>query len=338
MRTILFKDNRGAYLSKIPVPEISEGEALIAVEACGLCGTDLMKLKTQTPGILGHELSGRIAKLGRKVQGFKEGDRVIAAHHVPCLDCHYCFHGNFSMCRQFKSTNFDPGGFSEYLRLSELHVRHTMLKIPHGLDSIAACQTEPLACCLRNVKRLGLKDGDTAGIVGLGSIGLLTAMLLKHFGVYVLGLDIDDKRAQALARWGTGFRNPGDMEEALQTQTGGRGLDALILSAGPASLAAEKLSWIRDGGTLNIFASFHPPQMSLDLNQLYHRELTVMSSYSPSLEDLQESLELIASGALPVSSLKIRTYDLEEFNKAENDLHSLEVMKAIFLPTAVAAR
>lgn len=340
MKAILYRETLGARLEEVPVPEIGAGEALVAVEACGLCGTDLMKLSAKAKGaVLGHEVAGRIAKIDGRVNGFQEGDRVVVAHHVPCLSCHYCRRGSFSMCRQFKATNIDPGGFAEFVRVPALHARHTMLNIPDGLDLVAASQTEPLACCLRNVKRLGLSAGDTAGIVGLGAIGILTAQLLKLRGVEVRGIDIDAARSQALKPWGKGYTDPSLFRKELNAQTQGRGLDALIFTAGTAALVSERLSWIRDGGTLNIFASFHPPCAELDLNEIYHRELGVISSYSPSLEDLRQSLDLIASGAVSLKPLGMRTFALEEFGEAERSVRSRRIMKAVLAPAArVAAR
>lgn len=333
MKAILFPDSSGAALRELPVPKIGEGEALIAVDACGLCGTDLMKLASGATGsVLGHELAGRIAKLGGKVKGFEEGDRVIVAHHVPCLKCHYCRRGSVSMCRQFKETNIDPGGFSEFVRVSALHAAHTMLKVPEGLDPLAASQTEPLACCLRNVKRLGAASGDTVGIVGLGAIGLMTAQLLGLRKVSVLASDLDPARARAVSGWGEGFTDARLMEKRILESTEGRGLDALIFTAGTAAMVTERLSWIRDGGTLNIFASFHPAKAELDLNQIYHRELTVMSSYSPALEDLRESLDLIASGAFSVLALKPKAFGLAEFDSAVREVRSRRVMKAVIVP------
>lgn len=334
MKAILYRQGEGAALRDVPVPEIGDGEALLQVDACGLCGTDIMKLSTRArSAVLGHELAGRIAKLGPGVKGFREGDPVVVAHHVPCLDCHYCRKGSFSMCRQFKNTNIEPGGFSEFVRVPELHVRHTMLKIPDGVDMVDASQTEPLACVLRNVKRLGLRPGDSAGLVGLGAIGLMTAQLLHHLGVTVLGLDLDPARAAGLAPWGRGFVERPAMEEALRAASGGRGLDALIFCAGSVQLAAELIAWTRDGGVVNVFASFHPESvMPLDLNEVYHRELTLLASYSPSLEDLREALALIAAGAVPVKELRAKTYPLEGFDAALDDLRSRKVMKAVFTP------
>jgi L-iditol 2-dehydrogenase len=236
------------------------------------------------------------------------------------------------MCRQFKETNIEPGGFTEFLRASALHVRHTVLKIPKKLGSLEASQTEPLACCLRNVKRLNVREGDVIAIIGLGAIGLMTAQLLKSRGAAVLGLDLDASRAKALAPFGKGFTDAAAMEEAVFSASAGRGADALVLTAGPASNAADRMTWIREGGALNIFASFHPSQAALDLNLIYHRELAVISSYSPALEDLEESLELIASGTFSVSALNPKVYPLEKFAAAESDVRSRKTMKAILAP------
>lgn len=338
MRAILYRQACGAALTELPVPTISDTEALIAVDVCGLCGTDLMKL-AQRPAqaILGHEVAGRISKLGRSVKGFAEGDRVVLAHHVPCLTCHYCRRGSVSMCRQFKATNIEPGGFADFVRASDLHVKHALLKVPDGLDLTAASQTEPLACCLRNVKRLGTGEGDVVGIIGLGAIGLMTAQLLKLRQTTVVGLDLDPARAEALSPWGEGFALGADFEKAIKDRSEDRGADVLIFSAGPASFVSEKLSLLRDGGTVNIFASFHPSHASIDLNAIYHRELTLMSSYSPHPEDLRESLELIASGAFSAAALKPKDFALDELDEAWKQLRERKIMKAVLRPGLTAA-
>lgn len=335
MKAVLYKDTQGATLRDIPVPRVSEGEALISVAACGLCGTDIMKLATKAKtAILGHELAGKIVELGAGVKGFAVGDRVVVAHHVPCLSCHYCKRQSYSMCRQFKSTNIDPGGFAEYVRVPALHVRHTMLKIPDGLSDAAASQTEPLACCLRNAKRLDLREGDTVGIIGLGAVGQMMGRLLHHaFGVRILGLDLDPRRAESLRGWGKGFSDALALQKEIAGATDGRGLDALVFTAGPPELVAQRLAWVRDGGKLNVFASFHPvPHVQLDLNEVYHRELTVLSSYSPGPGDLRESLELIASRKVPVEAIETRDYSLEQFQAAVDDVRARKAVKAVLRP------
>jgi L-iditol 2-dehydrogenase len=340
MRAILYKD-RAAALAEVPVPEPGPGELVVAVDACGLCGTDVMKLATRPDAaVLGHEICGRVARTGAGVRGFAEGDRVVAAHHVPCGDCHYCRRGSVSMCRQFKATNVDPGGFTEFVRLSALHARHTTFRVPESVDPAAASQMEPLACCLRNAKRIKAREGDVIGIVGLGAIGQLTARLLNRaFGATVVGLDLDAARAASLSSYGKGFTTFEDFEASTSSLSERRGLDTLIMSAGTPALAARAARLVRDGGTFNVFASFHPdPIMPLDLNQVYHRELTILSSYSPDLADLRESLDLIVSGRVDPVFADQKTYALEQFSTAVDDVKARRATKAILAPAAVASR
>jgi L-iditol 2-dehydrogenase len=332
MKAILSRDGRAA-LAEVPIPEIGDGEILLSLDVCGLCGTDVMKLDTRAPGaVLGHELVGRVAKAGAGAP-FREGERLVVSHHVPCLDCHWCRRGQESMCRQFKSTNIAPGGFADFVRVPALHVKHTAFRVPEGLDPVAASQTEPLACVLRNVKRLGVGEGDVVGVVGLGAIGQMTGQLLKHFGVKSVGLDLDAARVRTFSRWGSAFAEREAFAAAGKAATDGRGFDAVVYSAGTTALVAKSLSWLRDGGTINVFASFHPdPLLPLDLNQVYHRELTVISSYSPSLVDLKEAFELIASGKFNPLVLGPARFPLSAFDEAVRAVKTRQTLKSVLVP------
>jgi L-iditol 2-dehydrogenase len=332
MKALLAKDG-AAVLEEIPVPAIGDGEFLLALDACGLCGTDVMKLDTRAPNAtLGHELVGRVAKAAPG-SPFREGERVVVSHHVPCRDCHWCRKGQESMCRQFKSTNIEPGGFAEFVRIPALHARHTSFRVHDDLDPIAASQTEPLACVLRNVKRLGAGKGDVVGIVGLGAIGQMTGQLLALLGAAAVGLDLDAERVKLFSRWGKGFSDAEAFADAGRQAAGGRGFDAVVYSAGPPALVARSLGWLRDGGTINIFASFHPdPILPLDLNQVYHRELTVISSYSPTLADLKEAFDLIASRRFDPLLLNPEKFPLSAFNEAVLAVKSRKTLKAILVP------
>jgi L-iditol 2-dehydrogenase len=332
MKALLAKDG-AAVLEEIPVPAIGDGEFLLALDACGLCGTDVMKLDTRAANaVLGHELVGRVAKAASG-SPFREGERVVVSHHVPCRDCHWCRKGQESMCRQFKSTNIEPGGFAEFVRIPALHAKHAAFRVHDDLDPIAASQTEPLACVLRNVKRLGVEKGDVVGIVGLGAIGQMTGQLVSLFGAAPVGLDLDPERVKLFSRWGKGFGDAEAFAQAGRQASGGRGFDAVVFSAGPPALVARSLDWLRDGGAINVFASFHPdPILSLDLNQVYHREITVISSYSPSLADLKESFNLIASGKFDPLLLSPMKFPLSAFNDAVQAVKSRKTLKAILVP------
>ncbi|MDE2290960.1 MAG: alcohol dehydrogenase catalytic domain-containing protein [Elusimicrobia bacterium] len=339
MKALRYEGLNKVALTDLPVPVVSDGEVLVAVEVCGLCGSDILKIDSDIRGRdvpLGHELAGRIELLGPGVKGFKRGDRVVVAHHVPCGDCHYCRKGSPSMCREFKQTNLDPGGFAEYVRVSARHVENVMFKVPAKVSASQAALTEPLACCLRNIRRLGLGEGDTAVVVGLGFIGLLTSLALKRLGVTVVGLDTDPSRVKLALKLGlvhayTGRENR--TEAVISQLSQGRGADALVVTAGPAALVPQRLAWVRDGGVVNLFAGFNKqPPAHLDLDQLYHREITLLSSYSPALEDLREAHRLICSGELDVSPFVKSTFGLDRFDEALRQVRGREIVKAMLLP------
>lgn len=332
MKAILARDGAAA-LSDVPVPAIGDGELLLALDACGLCGTDVMKLDTRAAGaVLGHELVGRVVKAGFAAP-FAEGDRVVVSHHVPCLTCHYCRKGQEPMCRQFKATNIDPGGFADFVRVPALHARHTAFRVPEGLDPLAASQTEPLACVLRNVKRLGVAEGDVVGVVGLGAIGQMTGQLLKLLGAEPVGLDLDPARVESFRAWGEAFVDEDSLVRAGRRASLDRGFDAVVFSAGTPGLVQRALPWLRDGGALNVFASFHPdPTLRLDLNQVYHRELSVLSSYSPCLEDLKEAFELIRTRRFDPLALAPRTFPLAAFDEAVRAVKARRTLKSVLVP------
>ncbi|MDQ6643852.1 MAG: alcohol dehydrogenase catalytic domain-containing protein [Chloroflexota bacterium] len=181
MKAVTYYSYDDIRLENRYVPTITDYELLVKVHGCGLCGSDILKIVQQAspPVILGHELTGTIVEMGRGVTNFTVGQRVIVAHHVPCGHCHYCRHGNYSMCASFKTSNIDPCGFAEYIRVPAQHVQQTTLQLPATLNDEAGSFVEPLACCIRAVRRMPLLSGDTIVILGLGSIGLLMLQAFK---------------------------------------------------------------------------------------------------------------------------------------------------------------
>ena len=166
--------------------------AIVKVLGCGLCGSDIVKFvhKISKNGtVLGHEIVAEIVEIDSDTD-FKIGDEIVTSHHIPCGECVYCKHGNVSMCEHFKSTNIRPGGFSEYVYLSEEHLKNVAHLKPENLSDIEVSFYEPLGCIVRAVKRANLLKGDKALVVGLGSIGILTAQALKAYGYDVLGCDL----------------------------------------------------------------------------------------------------------------------------------------------------
>ena len=130
MKAAMYYSQQDTRIEEVPVPEIDGDEALIEMRACGVCGSDLMDwyLQPRAPLVLGHEPAGIVAKKGSKVEAFDVGDRVFVHHHVACLKCHYCLHGDYTLCEQFHDTNIKPGGFAEYFRVPALNLGLDTLK------------------------------------------------------------------------------------------------------------------------------------------------------------------------------------------------------------------
>jgi len=267
--------------------------------------------------VLGHEIVGEIVEINSKTD-FKVGDKIISAHHIPCFDCTYCENENYSMCEHFKLTNIAPGGFSEYIYLSEEHLQNVAYKIPLNLSEEEASFYEPLGCCVRAVKRGELGANSKVLVVGLGSIGILMGQALKAYGHKVFGCDILQERIDLANKLGITSYNSTEIENF--------GVDAVFMTAGADATIDLALKNVRDGGKIIVFAST-PKNMGFANNEIYYRELTVMGSYSPSPADLKESMNLLSSTQVNVKNIST-IYDLENIEKAFRDTIDNKVLKA----------
>lgn len=293
--------------------------AVVKVLGCGLCGSDIVKFvhKISPDGtVLGHEIVAKITEINSETD-FKIGDVLVTSHHIPCGKCKYCRHGNISMCEHFKSTNIFPGGFSEYVYLTEEHLLNVAHLKPANLTNIEASFYEPLGCCVRAVKRANLKSGDTALVIGLGSIGILMAQALKASGINAVGCDLLPERVEVLKSFGL---------EAYTELPQNFEADGIFMTSGADKAIDTALKYVRSGGKILVFSST-PKNFGYANNEIYYRELTVMGSYSPSPVDLQDSLEMLKSGQVKVSGLST-VYELENIEQAFEDTMSNKIMKA----------
>lgn len=296
--------------------------AIVKVLGCGLCGSDIVKFvhKISKNGtVLGHEIVAQIVEINSETK-FKVGDKIVTSHHIPCGECVYCRHGNVSMCQHFKSTNIRPGGFSELVYLSEEHLQNVAHLKPENLTDVEASFYEPLGCIVRAVKRANLIDGDIALVVGLGSIGILTAQALKAYGADVVGCDLLPERVKILKSLGIDAQDVRELPEEFKA-------DAIFMTSGADKAIDTALKYVRNGGKIVVFSSTPHDETAYPNNEIYYRELTVMGSYSPSPADLADSLDLLKNGKVKVSGLSVE-YALDDIQKAFDDTMTNRIMKA----------
>ncbi len=338
MKAVIYHSFENVRVEEVPLPEIGPGELLLQPAGCGLCGSDIAKIIGQAspPVILGHELAGRVAAVGVEVTAFRPGDRVIVSHHAPCGTCHACRHGHPSMCPVFRASNIAPSGFAEFVRVPADLVQQTTLRLPDHLSDEEASFTEPLACCVRAVQRSALQPGDTVVVVGLGSIGLQMAQAVKALteDVQVIGLDVLEERlalGQALGVDRALHPGTPDLKARITEWTDGQGVDVAILTAGGTPALIQAIDLLCPGGLLNVFA--WPPGLvaPVPLEKLYHREMTLTTSYSSSPADLRISLELLSSGKVRVDGLISHRLHFEQFHEGVELVRKQQALKVFFV-------
>jgi len=318
MRVAVYYSNKDVRLEETGrKPAIGDGEMLVKVEASGICGTDCLEWYriNRVPLVLGHEIAGVVTELGRGVRRYRLGDRVAVSHHVPCGECRFCRDGHETVCDTLRSTNFDPGGFSEFVRVPKINVEKGTYAIPKNVSFEEATFAEPLACVLRGQRLAGFRKGKTVLVVGSGISGLLHIKLAKAAGAAgIFATDVSDFRLKAARTFGARAAiNAGEYSpDKLKDLNGGYLADFVIISAGAASAFEQGLRSVERGGTVLVFAAADKGALlPVPANDIFWRnEVTVTSSYAGSPADHIEALELIASRKINVRDMITHRFGL----------------------------
>jgi len=287
-------------LEERPRPSVGPRDILVQMEACGICGSDLMDwyLVPRAPLVLGHEPTGIVVEVGREVEGFQEGDRVFAHHHVSCMTCRFCRRGQFTLCPSFRKTHLDPGGFAEFFRVPEPNLMLDTFRLPDSLSFELGTLIEPLACCLRAVRKARIGLEDHVAIVGAGPSGLMIAVLCQLAGATSVAIsDLMPYRLEKARE--LGIRTVVDAREeeladAVRAETDGLGADVVFVTA-PSKAALEAgLKALRRGGTLLVFAPTAPEvEWAIRPNEVFFDELTITASYSTTHLETRDAMSIL---------------------------------------------
>ncbi|MBX3062801.1 MAG: alcohol dehydrogenase catalytic domain-containing protein [Anaerolineae bacterium] len=323
MRAAIYHVAGDIRVEERPLPgDPAAGELLVRIRVCGMCGSDVTTwyMDPRAPTVLGHEPAGDIVAVGAGVTDFKVGDRVALHHHVPCMVCDLCQHGNYTLCPTFRRTRLIPAGMAEYVRIpAEIVARDTLL-IPADMSYEIAAMTEPIACCVRALDRSNIHMGDTVVVIGGGFNGVTMALLASHWGADKVAL-LEKLPARITRAVDLGLKvfNPDDQNfrDQLNAWTDGSGPHAVIctVSAHPAMDMA--LNLCGPGATLMMYAPSAPGKMyPLDAFKVFFNEITVTGTYSASPFDTRRAMSLLNNGIIDANKLITHRFPLEQADRA----------------------
>ncbi len=309
MRAAVYRSNRDVRIEERPRPAAGPGELVFRVEASGVCGSDVMEWYRirKAPVVLGHEVAGEVVEAGEGVAAFRPGDRIVATHHVPCMECRECLAGHHPYCDTLRATTFDPGGFAEYVRLPAVNVERGTLRLPEGTSYEEGTFVEPLACVVRAMRVARFAAGKSLLVLGSGLSGILFVRLARALGAGpVLATDLHPYRLDFARRSGAAAAIdaredvPGAVREAL----GGRGADLVAVCTAALPAVEQAFRCAGRGGTILLFAPAAPGEtIPFPLFDAWNLGLAIVHSYAGPPADMRAALGLIASRRVDVASM-----------------------------------
>lgn len=330
-------------IEEVDVPEIGPDDALIQMQACTLCGSDLHGYhgnhpRVTYPRILGHEFSGFITRTGENVSGFEAGQRVVCDIDLRCGICEYCLKGRGNVCVEIKTQGFDAdGAYSEYVKVH----KSNLYKLPDNVSFEEACFIQTLGIGYNGVKRRGeIKINEEVLIIGCGPIGLSALIIAKAGGANVISTDTIDYRlglAKELGADATINSSNEDVVEKVLSMTNGRGVEKVIEAVGGPqdTTLGQCTQVVKRGGLIVLIGTFSGNKATLRATEFKDRELEMRGSRAyVGGEAFPDLIQLLSCGKIDVSKMISHRMKLAEVEKGLRlmDAKSENVMKVVITP------
>ncbi|MBU4293084.1 MAG: zinc-binding dehydrogenase [Actinobacteria bacterium] len=329
MKAQLFYGPEDVRYEETDIPQICDGEALVRIRSALTCGSDLKTYRRGHPtmiekgSVFGHEWAGDIVEIGKGVEKFKVGDRVVAMNTAPCFNCYYCKLQRYSMCENIVYNN---GAYAQYIKIPSNILAINTHKIPDYIDYKEAALTEPLSCTVHGIEESNIKAGDMVAVNGAGPIGLMFVALARLKGAVVISTDLSDERLRYAKDFGADYiinaTNVSDQVDAVKELTeDGKGVDVAIEASGSPKVWEMTILMGRKGATINLFGGCQSgTSISIDTKLLHYSELTIRGVYHHSPYYVKKAFKLITTGQ--IDAAKFVTADMP----LENLVEALELM------------
>ena len=346
MKAAVLKGIENLEMEDISRPTPSPQEILIKVKACSICGTDIRVYHhghkhMRFPRITGHELSGEIVEIGKRVEGHKLGEKVAIAPAIPCGRCHYCRRGMQSMCINLTAIGYHyDGGFAEFMVVPEDAVRNGCVNtIPSELSFEEAALAEPLACAINGQQLSHIDLGNTVVVVGAGPLGCIHLQLAKAKGASrTILVELSRERIDFAKKFAFPdiVINPSS-ENAIQRikeETEGRGADRIIVSCPSGKAQEESLSMVAPRGIINFFGGLplDNPFIKFNSNLIHYGEFYVVGTHGSAPYHNELALSLISQEKVRIKELVTHRLPLERLEEGLALAESKKGMKVLINP------
>ncbi len=339
MKAVLFYAPKVIKLVDVPTPEPGPGEVLLKISAALTCGTDFKAYRQghhmlgTPPSPFGHEFAGVIAAVGKNVSKFKSGDRVVAANSAPCEGCFYCERGQTQLCDDLKLHN---GGYAEYNLVPAPIVKHNLYKLPDNLGFSEAALGDPLACAIHAVDVVRAHEGETAAIIGAGSMSLLLLQALRARGVRVLVVGRSKANLDIASAAGADTVISTENAEpiaAIKRLTDGRGADCVFEAVGTAKTWQMAVELTRKGGRVCLFGGCASGTMvPIDTHRIHYSQITLHGVFHHTPKYFKAAVDLLASSRVKTGLLIEGRIALDEVPSFFHERHGQSNRKFAVIP------
>ncbi|MCP4398323.1 MAG: alcohol dehydrogenase catalytic domain-containing protein [bacterium] len=345
MKAVVYYAPQDIRVEQIPIPACGDDEVRVTVDACAVCGSDLKAYKHGNPRIkpplvLGHEFTGIIETIGKSVDGFSLGDRVVMAVAVSCGKCYYCRQGRPNICVEVAVMGFGyPGGMAEYVTIPARAVKNGhVVKVPDDITPEHAALAESVGCVVNSMENCRIQENDTVVVIGAGTMGMINACAAREFGAKkVILVNRSEHRLQRARSFGFDLLVHSETEDVVQRirdLTDGLGADAVIAAAPAADTQKLALELVRKRGTVCLYASLAPGQhlLSLDSRKIHYGELRVVGTSDCTARQVEKAVSLLANRKIPAEKLVTHCLPLDRVLTAFDLMQRGESLRVVLKP------
>ncbi len=330
-------------IREVAEPEVPKGGLVLAVKACGICGSDLRRWKEGPPagsgGVTpGHEVSGVVIAVDEGCTRFKVGDRLAIAPDVHCGQCYYCKRERYNLCDRLQFVGITPGfpgGMAEQMALTAQILEDGIVnRMPEGLSFAHAAISEPSCSVLATHDRAGTSRDDTVVILGAGPIGCLHVAVARSRGARTVVTECHPTRRELAARFDPDLILDAASEDVVarvREFTEGLGADIVICANPVAQTQRQGVDMVRKGGKVLLFGGLPKahPMTTLDGNKIHYGEIEVLGTFSYHPRVHRQALDRLADRTLPADKIITHMFALSETGQAYQTAAAGDALKVL---------